>query len=327
MILAGDVGGTNTILGLFEPAAARPQPVGIQAFRSADFGSFLDLLTDFLSRQPPSDRSLAAACFGVAGPVVEGRAQLTNVAWIIDAGEIAAALRIARVSVINDLQAWATVVPALGRDEVDVLQEGDLDETGNCALIAAGTGLGEALLHNIDGRLIPSASEGGHADFAARTPEEVKLAAALTAWYGRARYEDVLSGRGLLNIYRVVHDGRDCPPVPFPHDARTTPPLISQAAFGGLCAKCVEALRMFVSAYGAEAGNLALRSVATGGLYVGGGIAVRILSAIKNGEFMKAFLAKAPMTELVSRIPVSVILDPRAGLVGAAVHAASTLAV
>jgi glucokinase len=325
MILAGDVGGTNTVLGLFELAAPRPRPVDIRAFRSAEFDSFLGILTSFLSGQAASQRSCDAACFGVAGPVVDGRAQLTNISWIVDAEEVAAALRIAHVSLINDLQAWATVVPAIGPDEVEVLQEGQRDRTGNCALIAAGTGLGEALLHNVGGRLIPAASEGGHADFAARTPREVELADALGSWYGRARYEDVLSGRGLLNIYRVVHSGRDCPPVPFPHDARSTPPLISEAALSRRCPMCVEALQMFVSAYGAEAGNLALRSVATGGLYVGGGIAVGILAAMKDGTFMKAFLAKSPMLDLISRIPVAVILDPRAGLLGAAVHAATTL--
>jgi glucokinase len=188
------------------------------------------------------------------------------------------------------------------------------------AVIAAGTGLGQAFLHQVNGAWQPVPTEAGHADFAARTDRELELVRMLRDRFGRAEVEQVLSGRGLLNLHRFTHRGGECLVVQ-DLDAPDAPALVSQAALAGRCQGCVEALRMFVNAYGAEAGNLALRTMATAGIYLGGGIARKILPALTTGGFIDAFRAKAPMTDLLSRIPVHVILNEEAGLLGAAVVA------
>jgi glucokinase len=207
-------------------------------------------------------------------------------------------------------------VPVLEPGERHVLQQGVADPAGNMALIAAGTGLGEALLHRVDGRLVASASEGGHADWAARSERDVDLLRHLTRRFGRAEVEQVVSGAGLLNLHRLTHA------TPCEAGAGDDPASVSAAAMAGRCARCVEALGLLVDAYGAEAGNLALRTMATGGLFVGGGVAPKILPALDDGRFMRAFTAKAPFDGLMARIPVAVILHPEAGLLGAAVRAA-----
>jgi glucokinase len=211
-------------------------------------------------------------------------------------------------------------VPVLHESETHVLQEGATQPGGNIGLIAAGTGLGQALIHNIDRRFVPSASEAGHADFAARTEREIALLRDLTIRYGRADVEHVVSGRGLVNIHRVAHRQPCAAAVDLgSHDA---PAAISAAAMARACAGCVETLDVFVEAYGAEAGNLALRSVSTGGMYIGGGIAPKILPALTTGVFMRAFLAKPPLDVLLAAMPVKVILNAESGLLGAAVFAA-----
>jgi glucokinase len=246
---------------------------------------------------------------------------LTNVPWQVDARQLEHALGLQRVSLLNDLQAMAYAVPVLQEPEVHVLQQGESLRGGNMALIAAGTGLGEALLHNVDNRFIPSASEGGHADFAARTEREMTLLRELTARYGRGDVEHVISGRGLANIHTVLH--RDPCAAGVDVEDPDAPAAISRAAFERRCEACVETLDLFVEAYGAEAGNLALRSVSTSGLFIGGGIAPKILPALTTGSFMRAFLAKPPLVAMLARMPVKVILNAQAALVGAAVFAAS----
>jgi glucokinase len=265
--------------------------------------------------------SLDGAAFGVAGPVMGGVAQLTNVPWRVEASGVADRFGIRRVALLNDLQAMAYGVPALEESELHALQKGESTDGGNMAVIAAGTGLGEAFLHNVDGRLVPAPSEGGHADFAARTEREIVLLRDLIQRFGRADVEHVLSGHGLVNIHRVTHAG-GCPAVVDESDPRA-PGAISLAALERRCAGCVEALSLFVGAYGAEAGNLALRTVSTAGLFVGGGIAPKILPALTDGAFMLAFRDKAPFEQLMEKIPVKVILNPEVGLLGAAVYAAS----
>jgi len=201
--------------------------------------------------------------------------------------------------------------------------------SGNMAVIAAGTGLGEALLHNVNGRFLPSPSEGGHADFAARTTRELELVAELARAYGRVENERVVSGPGLVNVFRFTHrkdPGRNCPVLDAESEPSELPAQISKTALDGRCPACVDALDMFVSAYGAEAGNLALRSVATAGVYLGGGIAPKILPALRNGKFLDAFLDKEPMVDMLRMMPVSVILNPQAGLIGSAVRAAALAA-
>jgi glucokinase len=317
MLLAGDVGGTKTMLGLFESAAGRPQPVAAFTYATSAFQSFTAIL-DAFARDVQRPLTVDAAALGVAGPVVGTSARLTNISWDISAHELTSRLAVTRVALLNDLEAMATSVESLGDDELVVLQGGVPRGDGNAAVIAAGTGLGQAYLHRVNGRLMPVPSEGGHADFAARTDREIEFVRMLREQYGRAEIEQVLSGPGLLNLHRFTHRGGECEMLEGAEDKAAR---VSQAALSGRCQGCVEALRMFVSAYGAEAGNLALRGVATAGLYVGGGIAPKILPMIRGNLFMDAFLAKAPMNELISRIPVKVILNPDAGLLGAAVHA------
>ena len=205
-----------------------------------------------------------------------------------------------------------------------MLQEGTPEREGNAAVIAAGTGLGQAYLVRVGGRPQPVPSEGGHADFAARTDRELELVRMLRDQYGRVEVERVVSGPGLVNLHRFTHRGGECPIVGDLSD-EDAPAHISQGGMTGRCQFCADALRMFVSAYGAEAGNLALRGVATAGVFVGGGIAPKILRALEDGVFMDAFRGKAPLADLVSRVPVKVIMNPEAGLLGAAVHAEALL--
>jgi glucokinase len=346
MLLAGDVGGTKTLLGLFDrdPSASRgargprPAQVALHSYDTGAFPSFTAILDRFLhdvaasspggplvssgrpTTAPTSVDVVEAAVLGVAGPVVGPDARLTNVPWTIVGAEVAARLGTHRVQVMNDLAAMAMSVEALTSDEVVILQEGVREAEGNAAVIAAGTGLGEALLSRIDGRLVPVASEAGHADFAARTDREIELVKMLRERHGRVEVEQVLSGPGLLNLHRFTHRGGECAMLEGTTDA-DAPARVAQAGLSGRCQQCVEALRMLVSAYGAEAGNLALRGVATSGLYVGGGIAPKILPMLRGGLFMEAFLAKAPMHDLLARVPVKVIVNPQAGLIGAAVRA------
>ena len=319
MIVCGDVGGTKTLLGVFEHATPRPRLIAAESYVTSSYGSFLDILAEF-DRAVGRQGAVDAAAVGVAGPVIGGVSRLTNITWDISASEIAAHLGTTRVELLNDLEAMAASVEVLTADEVAVLQPGVLRADGNAAVIAAGTGLGHAYLHRVNGRLRPVPSEGGHADYAARTDRELELVKMLRDQFGRAEVEQVLSGPGLVNLHRFTHRGGECEMLAGASEA-DAPSRISQAGLGGRCQQCADALRMFVSAYGAEAGNLALRAVATAGLFVGGGIAPKILPALKTGTFMDAFLAKDPLRELVEKVPVKVILNPEAGLIGSAVRA------
>jgi len=320
MIIAGDVGGTSTRLGLFDPRPARPTPIAVHVFATNQFASLSAMVAAFIERFVPRGESIASGAFGVAGPVVGDAARLTNVSWTIEARPLASMFGWSRVRLLNDLQAMACAVPVLTDAEVRVLQEGVALRGGNMALIAAGTGLGEAFLHNVNGRFLPSATEGGHADYAPRNDREVALMRSLTSRFGRAEVEHVLSGRGFGNIHRVTHTD-PCASGIDPGQA-DAPAAISAAGLEGRCAACVETLDLFVDAYGAEAGNLALRTLSTGGLYVGVGIAPKILPSLETGRFMDAFRAKAPFEQMLRQIPVKVILNAEAGLLGAAVYGA-----
>jgi glucokinase len=321
MLLAGDVGGTRTRLGLFARAAERPAPVTVAEFTTLKYDSIEDMIDAFLAEA--HEHRIDEVALGVAGVVTRDVARLTNVPWVVDAGSVAERLGIRSLTLLNDLQAMATAIPVLEPDELAVLQDGTAQPDGNAAVIAAGTGLGAALLHNIDGRFIPSPTETGHTDFAARTPREVELLQELTRTYGRAEYEHVISGPGLVNLARFTHGGELCAQLAGA-DAAAIPSLVTRSALAKRCCHCIEVLDIFVGVYGAEAGNLALLSVATAGLYVGGGIAPKILPALEDGRFMEAFRSKGLMTDLMATIPVSVILQPWPGLLGAAVHANNT---
>jgi len=323
MLLAADIGGTKTLMGLYQPNGDRPRARVVREYATLDFDSLDDIVETFLDET--GMRQIDAVCIGVAGPVTGLVARLTNVPWLADASVVADRLGDCPVQLLNDLEAMAYAVPVLEPDELAVLQEGVAVPNGNAALIAAGTGLGEALLHNINGRFVPCASEGGHADFAARTPRELALVEELSRVYGRVDVERVISGPGLVNLFRFTHRATDlrtaCRVLGPDVDPTDLPAAISTIALEGRCDRCAEALEMFVAAYGAEAGNVALRSVATAGLYIGGGIAPKILPALERGTFMEAFRDKEPMVDLLRMLPVTIILNAAAGLVGAAVRA------
>ena len=327
MLLAGDIGGTKTLLGLFDAAPARPRAIVVRSFGTLDYPDLQTMIGEFLKIGEAVDAvaehgPMASACFGVAGPVVGETVKVTNVPWFVDARQVAAAFGLSRVSLLNDLEALAHAVPTLRESETHVLQEGEALRGGNIGLIAAGTGLGQALLHNIDGRFVPSASEAGHADFAARTEREIALTRDLVQRYGRADVEHVVSGRGLVNIHRVAHQQQPCAAA-VDLESPDAPSAISTAALEHRCPGCVETLDMFVEAYGAESGNLALRAVSTGGMYIGGGIAPKLLAVMTNGAFMRAFRAKPPLDRMLAVMPVKVILNAESGLLGAAVFAAN----
>lgn len=317
MLLAGDVGGTKTLLGLFARGATRPDAVEARMYRTLDFPDLGALCLQFLRETSTKPADIDAATFGVAGPVNGTRVQLTNVPWVVDLDTLRREVPVPRAYLLNDLEALAWSVPVLTPDEIEVLHKGDADADGSVALIAAGTGLGIALLPRVNGQLMPRASEGGHVDFAPRTADEQSLASALIKEYGRVDVERVVSGPGLANIHRILHSHQCAALTPTP-SSDELPAAISRSALETACPLCTRTLECFVSAYGASAGNLALTVLSTGGLYLGGGIAPRILPALRWPVFMQSFLGKSPMDALMSRIPVKVILNPAAGLLGAA---------
>lgn len=321
MLLAGDVGGTKTFLGLFRTGRRRPDAVDTRSYRTLDFPDLGAVCLQFLRETSTDPADIEAASFGVAGPVTGRRAQLTNVPWMVDLDTLQSKLPVPRAYLLNDLEALAWSVPILTADEIEVLHEGRADPEGSVALLAAGTGLGVALLPRIEGRLVPRPSEGGHVDFAPRNADEQALATALIKQYGRVDVERVVSGPGLANIYAILypHQCASLTPMPSPDEM---PAAISRSALTTTCPLCIRTLECFVSAYGASAGNLALTVLATGGLFLGGGVAPRILPALRWPPFMRSFLEKSPMEALTSRIPVKVILNPGAGLLGAASYAA-----
>ena len=319
MILAGDVGGTKTSLGLYKSGAVKPNATCVSHFQTLNFDGLSDIVKEFLLLK--NNHTIEAACFGVSGPVIGQTAQLTNVPWSVDANVIAKRFSIPSVIILNDLATLGHAVEVLSPDQLAVLQTGEPVKNGNAALIAPGTGLGEAILHYIDNRWVPCPSEGGNADFAPRTPREIKLLEVLTARFGRVSYEHVISGPGLINIYQFVHNERKCPAVSNDVLPSEQPALISKAGLNRECLQCEEVLDLFVTVLGAESGNLGLRSVATAGIYLGGGIPRQILTALKSRSFLDAFKTKFPMQELVEKMPISVILERDATLLGAAVAA------
>ncbi len=323
MLLAGDVGGTKTLLGLFARAPHRPTPVAIETFATMEFDGLVSMIREFLRRQPEGEPAIDAACIGVAGPVLDDTAWLTNVSWQVDARAVAVAFGLGRVRLLNDLVSIAHSVGVLHPDELLVLQEGTLNLKGNAALIAAGTGMGQSFLFNDGRHLVPAPSEAGHSDFAARTPREWQFAQWLTARFGRAEVEYLVSGIGLNHLYHFVHGGDPCVALDAdpPHDL---PRVASEKARAGTCPHCVEVMDLFADAYAAEAGNLALRTVATRGVYIGGGIAPKNLHLLTRPAFLERFRSKGAMSDLMATIPLKVILNPQAGLLGAATVANQT---
>jgi len=321
-VLAGDIGGTKTSLARFSVNGDKLRIEAERQFPSKQYSGLIPILEEF----GVHNNMIDAACFGVAGPIVDGCVKTTNLPWIIDSQVLRQALKIDTVYLLNDLEAAAYGVFTLENDEFYTLNEGLMHDTGNKALIAAGTGLGQAILYD-DGRHFRALpSEGGHADFAPRNELEIELLRYLLARFGHVSYERVLSGPGLFNIYRFLKESRGMaePPWLAERFAAGDDPAatISTAALAKQAEICCTALDSFVSIYGAEAGNIALRFKSVRGLYVGGGIAPKILQKLKDGTFMRSFLDKGRYTELLAAMPVQVVLNPKAGLRGAAYYAA-----
>jgi glucokinase len=316
-ILAGDVGGTKTNLALYAADGGGLTLVGEASFSSADHAGLDSLLRAFLStaREP-----IAAAAFGVAGPVFGGVVVPTNLPWRVDAAHLAAAIGCPRVRLVNDLEATAYGALFLPPDQIDTVNAGR-SRAGNRAVIAAGTGLGQALLVWDGRRHAPHATEGGHADFAPRTEVEIELLRFLAARYRRVTYERVLSGPGLVNIFRFFDEGLGRPVHPEVRErlGRQNPgAVIGEAGVTGLCGTCAEVVDVFLRIYGAQAGNLALTVMATGGVYVGGGIITKLRPRLAPSGFLDAYRAKEPYAELVGDIPLHIMLNPKAAQLGAA---------
>lgn len=322
MILAGDVGGTKTNLGFFEVEgqgrALRVKQVVGQTYHSREHASLDELALAFVREHAVRP---TIACFGIAGPVQHGRSHTTNLPWIVDGAQLAGELSVGTALVINDLEANAYGVAELGPADFAVLNAGAADAEGNAAVIAAGTGLGEAGMYWDGETHIPFACEGGHADFAPRNQLETDLLAFLLEEFGHASWERVLSGPGLHNVYRFLvraRPGEESPEVARQVTVGDPAAAISLAAQGHRCPTCVAAVDLFLSLYGAEAGNLALKIMAVGGLYVGGGIAPKMLAALEGSAFLRSFSAKGRMKSMLDDIPVRVILTDKAALLGAA---------
>ena len=321
MILAGDVGGTKTNLGLFAITRNRPVASVLRRYASAEYSGLELLVRDFLAQ---TKEKVTTACFGVPCPVIKGKCETPNLPWSIDLDTLKDALQISMVSLINDLESAAYGISVVDPSELTVVNEGRPNKTGNSALLAAGTGLGEAILFWNGERRVPSASEGGHSDFAPHNALEVELFQYLQAKFGHVSWERVLSGPGLFNIYSFLRDaGYGQEPTWLAERLAQGDPAaaISQAAQAGECDLCGKALDLFVSLYGAEAGNLALKAMATAGVYIGGGIAPKIISKLLEAPFMTAFTEKGRLAPLMANIPVKVIVNDQAPLYGAASYA------
>lgn len=320
MLLAGDIGGTKTSLGIFAPGSGSLHALAEATFENARYPGLEAIVREFLAGMTmPVER----ACFGVAGPVVAGRPTvITNLSWVIDGDRLRDALNLSSVRLVNDLAATARAIPPLPPEDLHVLNKGEAVPEGNIGVIAPGTGLGEAFLMGDDGRYREYASEGGHADFAPNNALEVELLCVFAEKYGHVSYDRVCSGRGLPDIYRFLRDRKNEEEPPWLAaelaDASDVVPVIVKAALDGKSVLCEKTLALFLSILGAAAGNLALRVLTTRGLYVAGGIAPRILPLLERGEFMAAFRRKGRLSDLVGRVPVSVVLTPRAALLGAA---------
>ncbi len=306
--LIGDVGGTKTHLAFYDGSVLREQK-----FPSGDYDCLAAIAKEFLA----GGEKIEKACFGIAGPVRDGRCQTTNLPWVIDAAELGKELGIECVYLLNDLEANAWGINALSEDQLYTLNKGE-DVKGNCALISAGTGLGEAGIYYAGAEHRPFATEGGHADFAPRTDLEIELLCYLRERFkGHVSYERILSGPGLGNIYRFLVDKKGCEDVLGSVDEKSLPKMISERGLEAKGSTCQKALEIFVDLYGAEAGNVALKFLTLGGIYVGGGIAPKILRAIQEGAFMKSFYSKGRFEGLLKSIPVRVILEENTALLGA----------
>ncbi len=317
-LIGGDIGGTKTRLGLFEVVGRGLAKLGERTYASADYAGLAEIFTLFLADvSGPCER----AAFAVAGPVAGRTARTTNLPWLVDADALERELGIASVRLLNDLEAVAYGIAELAAEDFVVLNRGAPETTGNAAIIAAGTGLGMAGLFWDGVRHHPFPSEGGHAGFAPTDARQVELLRFLSDRFGHVSKERVLSGPGLVNIFRFVQHSAGVQGPAWLVDALgdgDPAAAVAGAAMTHASPLAVQALDIFAAVYGAEAGNLALSVMATGGVYIGGGIAPRIVAKLKEPLFVDAFLAKGRMRSLLETMPLKVILNDRAALIGAA---------
>jgi glucokinase len=325
MFLAGDIGGTKTVLALFEPQGRDLATIREATFPSRQHATFEEILTTFLAGSPGVKPE--AACFGVAGAVMDGRVTTTNLPWTLDEERLAQTIGCKKATLLNDLEAAAYGTLHLSLEEKHVLNPGtSRRKRGNIAVIAAGTGLGEAILFFDGQKYQPIASEGGHADFAPQSDVEIELHKYLREkFHGHVSYERVLSGPGFFNVYSFFRDTRHAPePDWLAQRIKDGDPsaIVSEVGLAGQDENCVATLDLFATIYGAEAGNLALKALAVGGVFIAGGIAPKMLPALtKNDAFLKGFFAKGRFTDLMHKLHVSIALNPKAPLIGAAHYA------
>jgi len=329
LLLAGDIGGTKTNLGLFEVRDGALASLQQASFPSRDYPGLEAIVTDFLNqvREQGFAGPMATACFGVAGPVTNGECVATNLPWVVSSRNLARVLGLKSVELLNDLEITAHGIGELKPTEMVTLNEG-VRVKANAGLIAAGTGLGIACLFWDGTKMIPSASEGGHIDFGPQNQLEIELLKYLMNQYDHVSVERIVSGMGIPVIYAFLKSigyAEESPAVAARMAEQDPSSVISQAALAGDCALCVRTLDLFTAIYGATAGNLALTLKAQGGIYIGGGIAPKIINKMKDGTFMGAFLAKGRFTSLLAGIPVRVIMNDKTALLGAARVAASSL--
>lgn len=319
MILAGEIGATRVRLGAFEKEGSRLHLVVERSYPSHEHEGLSEIVAAFVRGEGVAVHS---ACFGVAGPVRRGRSKISNLTWVIDARDLAKQLKLESVGMINDLEAYAYGIDGLEARDFVTLNEGSEDAEGNRAVISARTGLGVAGLYWDGFRHHPFACEGGHSDFAPRSGLEMELLGYLQKKYGRISYERLLSGPGIKNIYDFLRDMGKADEPPWLKEeieaAPDPPALISQLAQEGKAAICGQTLSIFVSIYGAETGNCALNFLSTGGIFIGGSVAAKNVSKMKDPIFMESFLDKGRMEPLLKEIPVTIVLNDDSGLIGAA---------
>lgn len=324
MILAGDVGGTKVHLALYGFDHGQLSHVRDEKFHAREYTGLEVIVQKFLTESGSPE--VTSACFGVPGPVRGGRLKLTNLPWILDCRELSIALKIEHLFLINDLEANGYGIPELSADQLFELSPGHPGVVGNRGLVSAGTGLGEAIIVWNGKTHVPMASEGGHSDFAARNELEIDLLRYLQKKVGgRVSFERVVSGGlGLPAIYSFLRDEKKIEEPAWLHERMQNEDpnaVIGELGESGESELCAQTLEMFVSAYGAEAGNLALKILAVGGMYLGGGIAPKILKKMQGGTFMRAFTDKGRLSDLLVQTPVRIILESRAALMGAAAYA------
>ncbi|MCB1084501.1 MAG: glucokinase [Chlamydiia bacterium] len=319
--LAGDIGGTKTHLALYKEEKGKMVKLKDQKFPSKNYPDLRTILKEFLGE---AESEVEKGCFGIAGPVKKGKSQATNLPWLVDSRQLEKEIHMEKVALINDLEANAYGLNLLTKDQLYSINPGDPNAEGNQAMISAGTGLGEAGIYFDGKRHFPFACEGGHADFAPRNEVEDSLLRYLRKKFGHVSYERILSGPGIYNLYQFIIDSgieKENEAVYQEITNGTPPVLISEKGLNGSSKACKKTLEIFASIYGSEAGNIALKMLALGGVYLGGGIAPKILPFLKEGEFLNSFKRKGRFSSLLEAVPITVVLNDNTALLGAIYYA------